>query len=98
LAPASYPISSEVSSAEPEAPFSDERSGDSAPAAPAAVDNYQVVDDDSGKGITQQELDKPGNSPLWWRRIFLVGVVLLSVTLLIFLLKFVGLHRDWWPL
>ena len=97
-APDSYSISSGVSSAEPEAPFSNERSGDGAPAALAAVANYQGVDDGSGRGITQQELDKLGNSPLWWRGIFVVGVVLLSVTLLVFLLKFLGLHRDWWPL
>jgi hypothetical protein len=99
LAPARYSINSEVSSTELKEPFSNERSGDSAPAAPAAVANYQGVDDESGKGrITQQDLEKASNSPLWRRRFFVVGAVLLSVILLIFLLKFVGTHRDWWPL
>lgn len=98
MAPARYSINSEVSSADLKEPFSDERSGDSENAAPAAVTKHHGVDAGGAGRIAQQELEKASNSLLWRRQFFVVGAVLLSVILVIFLLKFVGIHRDWWPL
>jgi len=76
----------------------DEHNGDGAPADLAVPAKSPDVNSGGGESVAMPEGDKSGSPrPRWWRAL-VPGSIVLLILALIFLIKIVGLHRDWWSL
>lgn len=96
--PAGVSLSSEVSSAHPDAELSFERRCDSAPESLAAVAKTLEVEAGIDEWNDEAGENKTDAPPPKWRRALVPGSIVLLITTLIFLLLIVGSHWNWWTL